>query len=319
MRRFLQRLLMPIALVAVTQTTIVSAESIRLTGPNGEIQSSPQFSEQITRRTSVASEPSRFYGPTSGQETLWAVASRLRPSNQVSVQQTLLAIYQLNPQAFENQNIHTLLPGSTLRIPSLAQTRSVSTDEAVRIMDLHQARLDGTNAAANTTPAPATKPLATKPKVTESQPQPSSANKVTTKPEITTSEIAKPVISESATKPPQVDNLEKELASSESEMTALEEKNHRLRLMLAEVQTEVDGLKQELGDESRIRSEVEKLLEAERLRLAEEQRNAPSMMDKILSNGWMVAGLAIVPALLIGLIITLLIGRRKSDAAPAAA
>ena len=41
--------------------------------------------------------------------------------------------------------------------------------------------------------------------------------------------------------------------------------------MLADVQSEVDVLKDELGDESRIRSEVEKLIEAELQRLAEEQ------------------------------------------------
>ncbi|MDN3683654.1 hypothetical protein QW180_04020 [Vibrio sinaloensis] len=39
---------------------------------------------------------------------------------------------------------------------------------------------------------------------------------------------------------------------------ALEEKNHKLRLMLAQVQSEVDVLKDELGDEARIRDEVEK-------------------------------------------------------------
>ncbi|GAK87077.1 beta-glucosidase [Vibrio ponticus] len=314
MRRLLQRLLMPIALVAVTQTTIVSAESIRLTGPNGEIQSSPQFSEQITRRTSAANEPSRFYGPTTGQETLWSVASRLRPSNQVSVQQTLLSIYQLNPQAFENQNIHTLIPGSTLRVPSLAQVSSVSNEEAVRIMDLHQARLNSGVAPTEVRPA-STKPSAPQANQTPlSTPEKTSVeSQAAAKPSLP---IAKPSTKPSTTpvvKPAEVTNLEQQLQSSESELTALEEKNHRLRLMLAEVQTEVDGLKQELGDENRIRSEVERLLEAERQRLADEQRNAPSTLDKILSNGWMVAGLAVVPGLLIGLLVMMLLGRNRAE------
>ncbi|EGU37101.1 hypothetical protein VIBRN418_13291 [Vibrio sp. N418] len=302
MRRILQRLLMPIALVAVTQTNIVSAESIRLTGPNGELQNSPQYSEQITRHSSVASEPSRFYGPTSGQDTLWGISSRLKPSNHVSVQQTLLAIYQLNPQAFENQNIHTLIPGSTIRVPSLAQVQSVSTDEAVRIMNLHQARLDGNESAGDKAKPQTTKPPVSKPQVTPSQ----TSTAPSIKPQAT-----KPT---PVNKAPQVEALEQQLTSSESELTALEEKNHRLRLMLAEVQTEVNGLKEELGDENRIRSEVEKLLEAERLRVAEQQSNAPSTLDNILSNGWLVAGLAIVPGLLIGLMIVLLLGRKKAQA-----
>jgi len=70
----------------------------------------------------------------------------------------------------------------------------------------------------------------------------------------------------------------------------MEEKNHRLRLMLAEVQSEVSGLKQELGDENRIRSEVEKLLAEERTKREEMQRLAPSKLDELLANNWVVAG-----------------------------
>ncbi|MFA0412891.1 FimV/HubP family polar landmark protein, partial [Vibrio renipiscarius] len=312
MRRILQRLLLPIALVAVTQTNIVSAESIRLTGPNGEIQSSSQYSEQITRpSSSVASEPSRFYGPTTKKETLWGVASRLKPSKQVSVQQTLLAIYQLNPQAFDNQNIHTMLPGSTIRVPSLAQVNSVSTDEAVRIMNLHQARLDAGEAAPVSKKAQIEKPAV---KLAST---PISTPTISTPTQVAAPEAAEKVVPVSKPltpqKPQQVEKLEQELQSSESELSALEEKNHRLRLMLAEVQTEVDGLKEELGDENRIRTEVEKLLEAERQRLALQQSNAPSALDNILSNGWLVAALAVIPGLLIGLIVMLLLGRKKSE------
>jgi len=142
MRQFFKRLLLPIAVAAVTQTSFVSAESIRLIGPTGEVQSAPQYSSDIVRnRTTATAEPSQVIGPTSEKDTLWSIASRIRPSNQVSVQQTLLAIYRLNPQAFENQNIHSLIPGSTLRIPSLAQVSSVSTEEAVKVMAAHKARL----------------------------------------------------------------------------------------------------------------------------------------------------------------------------------
>lgn len=75
-------------------------------------------------------------------ETLWSIASKLRPDSSVSVQQTLLAIYRLNPQAFENQNIHSLLPASNLRVPSLEQTRASSTQQAINIMNSHLAKLD---------------------------------------------------------------------------------------------------------------------------------------------------------------------------------
>ncbi len=298
MRQFFKRLLLPIALVAVTQTSIVSAESIRLIGPSGEVQSAPQFNSDIVRNRSVSSEPSRVIGPTSKSDTLWSIATRIRPSTQVSVQQTLLAIYRLNPQAFENQNIHSLIPGSTLRIPSLEQVRSVSTQEAVNVMAAHKARLGQQPASSNTVPA--VKPQAAPEKTTpatalNAEETPTEA--VNIKPE------PKPVVSNVT--PPST-------AGADSELQALEEKNHRLRLMLAEVQTEVSGLKQELGDENRIRSEVEKLLAEERMKREEIQRLAPSQLDQLLSNNWMVAGLALIPGLLIALLVMLFLGRRSN-------
>ncbi|MEZ8099982.1 FimV/HubP family polar landmark protein, partial [Vibrio bivalvicida] len=316
MRRILQRLLLPLAMVAVTQTTIVNAENIRLKGPNGEIQSSPQFSEPLTRNTRATAEPSQFYGPTTEQETLWSIASQLRPSRAVTVQQTLYAIFQLNPQAFENQNIHELIPQSTIRIPSLSQVRAVSTQEAVNVMAAHQARLGK---------APAVKPpqqTASKVQVTPVS-QPVESLKVTDKNTDTNQE--KMVDKDSdlkaiaeQEKQKQVKSLENQLETSETDLMALEEKNHKLRLMLADVQSEVDVLKDELGDEDRIRTEVEKLLEAERQRLAEEQKMAPSAMDQLFSNTWLVAALAIIPGLLIGLIVMMLLGRRSREEPQAA-
>lgn len=64
--------------------------------------------------------------------------------------------------------------------------------------------------------------------------------------------------------------------------------------MLAQVQSEVDGLKSELGDENRIRSEVEKLLAEEREKLADQQKKQPSALDNFLSNGWLVAAAALI-------------------------
>ncbi len=93
---------------------------------------------------------------------------------------------------------------------------------------------------------------------------------------------------------------------------ALEEKNHTLRLMLSQVQSEVSTLKEELGDENRIRSEVERLLEEELRKAEEASRLAPSALDNLLSNGWLVALLALIPGLLIEIVVLLLLNRRSS-------
>ncbi|MCU8559731.1 AAA family ATPase [Vibrio vulnificus] len=307
MRQIFKRLLAPLLLMTALPTSVSQADGIRLVGPTGEVQSSPSFSEQVERANSplpVSDEPSRFYGPTSANETLWSIASKLRPANNVSVQQTLLAIYRLNPQAFENQNIHSLVPGSTLRVPSLAQVRSASTEQAVTVMKAHQDKLNATPRPI--APTPVTRPV----KVTPATPAQAVSETVKVEPQIDTTPVKAPEV-------PQVKTLEKQLEMSESELTALEEKNHNLRLMLAEVQSEVDGLKTELGDENRIRSEVEKLLAEEKAKLEEQQRMQPSAFDQFLSNGWMVAAAALIPGALIGLLIVMLLGRRK-EAEPSA-
>ncbi|EHD2240464.1 AAA family ATPase [Vibrio vulnificus] len=307
MRQIFKRLLAPLLLMTALPTSVSQADGIRLVGPTGEVQSSPSFSEQVERANSplpVSDEPSRFYGPTSANETLWSIASKLRSANNVSVQQTLLAIYRLNPQAFENQNIHSLVPGSTLRVPSLAQVRSASTEQAVTVMKAHQDKLNATPRPI--APTPVTRPV----KVTPATPAQAVSETVKVEPPVDTTPVKAPEV-------PQVKTLEKQLEMSESELTALEEKNHNLRLMLAEVQSEVDGLKTELGDENRIRSEVEKLLAEEKAKLEEQQRMQPSAFDQFLSNGWMVAAAALIPGALIGLLIVMLLGRRK-EAEPSA-
>ncbi|MFM2608614.1 FimV/HubP family polar landmark protein [Vibrio chagasii] len=294
--------LIPFAVIIATQISVVRADSIRVVGPNGQIQSAPTFSEPLQRAQSNSAEPSRFYGPTRGNETLWSIASRLRPDNSVSVQQTLLAIYRLNPQAFENQNIHSLLPASHLRVPSLEQARASSTQQAINIMNSHLAKLDD----------PAAKP-AVKPKAAQTSNQSNAGSKssVASKPAPAAETVQKSV---AATSPVQdMNKLEKQLELSETELLSLEEKNHQLRLMLSDVQSEVDVLKTELSDEDRIRSEVEKLLAEERRKNAEIEKMAPSAIDQLLSNGWLVAALAIIPGLLLGLIIVILLGRRSKN------
>ncbi|MFI3276079.1 FimV/HubP family polar landmark protein, partial [Vibrio sp.] len=297
--------LMPFAVIIATQISVVRADSIRVVGPDGQIQSAPTFSEPLSRAQLNSAEPSRFYGPTRGSETLWSIASRLRPDNSVSVQQTLLAIYRLNPQAFENQNIHSLLPASNLRVPSLEQARASSTQQAINIMNSHLAKLDD----------PATKPAASKQKTVQASNQSDAGSKNTTpaKQANSAETVKKPASLVPSSPAKEMNKLEKQLELSETELLSLEEKNHQLRLMLSNVQSEVDVLKTELSDEDRIRSEVEKLLAEERRKNAEIEKMAPSAMDQLLSNGWLVAALAIIPGLLLGLIIVVLLGRRSKN------
>jgi pilus assembly protein FimV len=71
------------------------------------------------------------YGPTSGSDTLWSIATQVRPDSAVSVQQMMLALLRTNPDAFAEGNINGLKRGQILNIPSRDEIDSVSSEDAL--------------------------------------------------------------------------------------------------------------------------------------------------------------------------------------------
>ncbi|TXH70262.1 MAG: hypothetical protein E6Q83_06970 [Thiothrix sp.] len=74
----------------------------------------------------------RSYGPVKDQDTLWTIAERLRPDQNATVQQTMLALYYKNPQAFNSPNINSLMKGSVLKAPNSAEVRRYQRLAALR-------------------------------------------------------------------------------------------------------------------------------------------------------------------------------------------
>ncbi|MBT8147564.1 MAG: hypothetical protein KJN90_11975 [Gammaproteobacteria bacterium] len=93
----------------------------------------PEPSAEPASVTSVITEPPVVPDSLEIQETdtLWEVAMRVRPDSSVTIQQTMLAIQRLNPDAFVGGNINRLRAGETLRIPDLSQVQSISQQQAV--------------------------------------------------------------------------------------------------------------------------------------------------------------------------------------------
>jgi len=93
----------------------------------------PEPLRRQPQRTSVedTGSNSQVYGPVSSADTLWEIALENRASREFSVQQTMLAIQRLNPEAFINDNINLLKKGAVLRLPSADDLRSLSLTEAI--------------------------------------------------------------------------------------------------------------------------------------------------------------------------------------------
>lgn len=64
-------------------------------------------------------------------DALWDIASHNRPSSSVSVMQTMVAIQQLNPDAFVDGNVNRLKVGQVLRLPDEQQARAQTHAQAV--------------------------------------------------------------------------------------------------------------------------------------------------------------------------------------------
>ncbi|PQJ89579.1 FimV/HubP family polar landmark protein, partial [Aliivibrio sifiae] len=315
----LLKTLTPLALFVASQCSVANAAgTIQIVGPEGKdktVSSQVVTQSQPARATTTPatvikerkSVPTKVYGPTREDETLWSIASRVNPSNTTSVQQTLIAIYRLNPQAFENNNIHGLEPNSRLRLPTLEQVRRENTDDAKQLLIAHKKKQAPQHASAQKTARSTTTekaPVSVKKEVAPT------VNKV--KPSAVEAKPTKDII-KVATPSASAVKLKSELETTEQEFSALQENNHQLRVRLAEVQNEVDNLKNSLGDEDRIRSEVEKFINEQKQLAAAEKKAEPSAMDNLASSPGLIALLALIPGVLIAGLIAFFLFRRKKE------
>jgi pilus assembly protein FimV len=92
---------------------VASAPAPRLSAPTGAAPAS--------------SKPAQH--TTTSRDTLWEIAEKNR--NGASVQQTMLAIQALNPDAFIDGNINRLKTGQVLRLPDRVQATSLPQSQAI--------------------------------------------------------------------------------------------------------------------------------------------------------------------------------------------
>jgi pilus assembly protein FimV len=68
-----------------------------------------QPQQAVTSPVRTAAAPSADnYGPVRRNETLWNIAKRVRPDNDISIDQMMHALLRENPHAFMNNNINQL-------------------------------------------------------------------------------------------------------------------------------------------------------------------------------------------------------------------
>lgn len=105
--------------------------------PAAATTTTPPVAPTVTETPAArAADPARGtvrterYGPIRRTDTLWSLASAYRPSSRVSVYQTMVAIYNKNPQSFADGNINHILVGSTISLPSEQEASRIPEAEA---------------------------------------------------------------------------------------------------------------------------------------------------------------------------------------------
>ncbi|MFT4886292.1 MAG: pilus assembly protein FimV [Pseudohongiellaceae bacterium] len=113
-------------LVAESEITDESANDDLVDASGDTVSEEPVEAEQADE---VAPAPETLM--TGPSDTLSDIALRVRPDNSVSIQQTMLAIQELNPDAFTGGNINRLRSGEVLRVPSITEIQAIGQREAV--------------------------------------------------------------------------------------------------------------------------------------------------------------------------------------------
>ena len=96
----------------------------------------------VSRIFNILLEPPTLLTTVSGEnylvkvkpaDTVWSIAERFLQDNLFSIEQMMMAIYRLNPDAFLGKNINRLKSNSELVIPNIETTLSLSTEKAKKL------------------------------------------------------------------------------------------------------------------------------------------------------------------------------------------
>jgi len=118
------------ALVEKSQNEVVQSAAVSSTSKDSVFRQATLSAERVS--------PKGRLNVVKGN-TLWSIAGQNRPTNQLTIYQTMMAIQALNKDAFYSDNINLLKEGAILRLPTQEQialfNKSISKEEFQRQHD----------------------------------------------------------------------------------------------------------------------------------------------------------------------------------------
>ncbi|WP_415225890.1 FimV/HubP family polar landmark protein [Psychromonas sp.] len=246
--------------------------SIDLTGPNGE--------------QSLSYEQ---YGPITSVETLWGISTKLRPDDSVSIQQTMVAIYKLNPYAFHNGNINKLIPESVIAVPTFEFVQGQTNKEAIALINKYSPRKKAKIIKPAPTPVVPEKTQVEEAQLTESiaqELQPKAAELADKKELVAAEKIS--------------DALQSELNAVKEQLLVSTETNQSLKLKLQPLQEELSAVKEQIDSELIINTKLQTIIDDYRAQLDAVEARPFS------GDGWVNEILRSITSSLTNLLITII-------------
>ncbi len=311
------------ALVDKAQSEVVQAAPVTSTPTPAANQATD--ASVFTEATSTAEKmPIQSELDVVKGNTLWSIAGRNRPTNQLTIYQTMMAIQALNKDAFYSENINLLKEGAVLRLPTQEQialfNNNVSKAEFQRQhaawMALKATKGDQGNVeqAQLNTQAKA-KPAASAAEKTGDQLTLASGQSVLPEKESSSnagdsnSAMVDSLKSELSASQEMLDKEKREKGELSDKLTDLNKQLETLEKLIslkdkqmAELQQQFASAQQALQEQ---KNTVDQLLEADQIRREKELAEANSLMNTIFGNPIIMAigaGVLLLLGFLIGLI-----------------
>lgn len=308
------------ALVNKTQKEVVQSAPVT--------SSSDELNETVFRQATLSAEKMAVKGQMNVVKgnTLWSIAGQNRPTNQLTIYQTMMAIQALNKDAFYSDNINLLKEGAILRLPTQDQialfNQSISKEEFQRQHDAWMA-LKGAKGSSTVEQAQ----LNTQAKAK------SASNEASVGGDKLTLASGQSLLPENeASSNAGEDNnatinaLQGELSASQEMLDKEQREKKELSSQLGDLNKQLETLEQLISLKDKQMAElqqqfasaqqalqeqkntVDQLLEADQIRREKEQAEADSLVNKIFGNPIVVAIGAVV-LLLLGFLIGLVMRR----------
>ncbi|MFS1703936.1 FimV/HubP family polar landmark protein, partial [Alteromonas sp. AMM-1] len=264
----------------------VSAQTTPLRGPKN---ATDQYSGAV-------------YGPIDSQDTLWRIANRYRQNQNLSIYQVMVAIYELNPDAFEQQNINLMVDGAVLKLPSdryIARIDPVKARQKAEADDAAWARMESKPGDSLKNLKPPV-PLVNQDDLTQ-----------------TKSELEKQLVQIDQSQARQFEELRNQFAMSIDSVQALLDDNRKLYDRIEKINLDLESLRGRVDVE--VESKVEEQLALQRElkeillsdRAAKQAEQASSLTAMLTSPMAMIAGTALLSlSFIAGLAVWLM--KRKS-------